>query len=315
MHDGSYSYRVGDATVRRIDESTLADVEPAKLYPDLDGAALKEHGPRLTAGSYNPDNGRLIQSLHSWLVRVGGRTILIDTATGDGKDLPPPLGHLQTPYLERLAAAGVRPEAVDSVLLTHLHADHVGWNTRRENGGTGRWVPTFPNARHVLSRVEQRYLASLTGGEPAPDLPPPALGTPVRTPTASVYAESIAPVIAAGLTDFIEVDGGEWADGFSFHPTPGHSVDHATIRLRSRGEEALFLGDVFHHPLQVYRPDLRSVYCEFPEPARTSRRWALEYAADRHCLCFSSHFAETSAGRITRRGDGFAWRFVQPQPR
>ncbi len=303
------TYRVGDATVTRIPELDFDGVDPAALYPDLDPAALADHGPQLTAASYDPVTGRLNQSIHSWLVRVPGHVILVDTATGNGKDLPsaPRLDHLDEPYLERLAAAGVAPEEVDTVLLTHIHADHVGWNTRRESG---RWVPTFPRARHVFSRVEQRYNAALSGGESAPDLPPPALGRPARMPTPGVYAESMIPIIAAGLAEPIDVDGCDVLDGFSFHPTPGHSIDHASIRLRSRGEEAWFLGDVMHHPLQVYRPDLRSCYCEFPDPARASRLRMLEQVAAAGALCFTTHFAETSAGRVIGRDGGFRWQFT-----
>jgi glyoxylase-like metal-dependent hydrolase (beta-lactamase superfamily II) len=118
------------------------------------------------------------------------------------------------------------------------------------------------------------------------------------------------PIIEAGLAQLIDVNGAELLDDFSYLPTPGHSVDHASIRLRSRGQEALFLGDVLNHPLQVHLPDLRSVYCEFLEPARASRRWALEYAAELHSLCFSTHFPESSAGRISRHGDTFHWQYV-----
>ncbi len=309
MTPSTQTYQVGDATVTRILELSLPQVAPQDLFPDLEANTLAEHGHQLTPGSYDPRTKRFALSIHTWLVRLPGRTILVDTSTGNDKTVPenPALDHLHGPFLARLAAAGVRPEEVDTVLHTHLHVDHVGWNTHLE---AGRWVPTFPNARHVFSRREQRYLASLYGGEAAPDLPPPALGVPMKRPYRFIYQQSIAPVMEAGLAQMIDVDGTERADGFAYLPTPGHSVDHASVRLRSQGQEALFLGDVLHHPLQVYRPDLRSVYCEFPEPARASRRWVLNYAAEHGCLCFTTHVAESSAGYVRREGDGFAWQFA-----
>ncbi|MBR1222388.1 MBL fold metallo-hydrolase [Bradyrhizobium sp. U87765 SZCCT0131] len=303
------SFRVGDALITRIPELRWDDTDPAVLYPDLDAAALRDHGPSLSAGSYNRATGRLAQGTHSWLVRHAGLTILVDTATGNGKSLPaaPKLHDLRTPYLDHLRAVGVAPEQVDLVLISHIHADHVGWNTSWRDGA---WVPTFPNARHLYSAIEARYGASNDGLAPAPDLPPAALGPPDHPPLPLVYRDSMQPVIAAGLGQAIVVDGSEVAEGLSFHPTPGHSIDHASIRLRSRGEEAWFMGDVLHHPLQVYRPDLRSGYCEFIAPAERSRRWLLAQAADSGGLCFSTHFAETSAGHVRRRDGGFTWQFA-----
>ena len=303
-------YHVGTATVTRIDEIPLPNGVPASLYPDLDAGALEEYGRFLSSGSYDPKASTFTQSVHTWLVRFSGYTILIDTGVGNGKTTPtaPRFDHLDLPYLDRLSAAGVHPDQVDLVLLTHLHLDHVGWNTRFENGRG--WVPTFPNAKYIFSRTEERYNASLSGHKPAPDLPPAALGKPVRQPSSHMYDESVAPILESGLAQLIDVGGAELLEGLSFLRTPGHSVDHASIRLRSSGQEALFLGDVAHHPLQVYRPDLRSVYCEFPEPSRASRQWVLCYAAEKRALCFTSHFAESSAGYISPRAAGFQWQFA-----
>ena len=303
------TYQIGGATVTRIDEIPLPNVDPSVLYPDLDPSALERYGRFLGDGSYDGNAGTLTESIHTWLVRFSGYTMLVDTGVGNSKTLPatPQFGHLDLPYLDRLLAAGVQPEMVDFVLLTHVHMDHVGWNTRFEDG---RWLPTFPNAKYIFSRTEQRYNASLSGHKPAPDLPPPTLGKPVRQPAPNVYEQSVAPIIESGLAELIDVGGAEFLDGISFLPTPGHSVDHASIRLRSGGQEALFLGDVMHHPLQVHRPDLRSVYCEFPEASQASREWILSYASENHALCFTSHFAESSAGYVSRGTEGFQWQFA-----
>lgn len=308
MRGRNRTYRIGDAAVTRIDEQTLNVFSRAALYPRSDPAALERHRTTLGPGAVDAETGILIQSIHSWLVRTPRHTILIDTATGNDKHRPDVavFDRLNEPYLARLAEAGVQPGDVDYVLLTHLHADHVGWNTRL---AADRWVPTFPNARYVFSKCEQVHNEALADGT-IPEQPDPALGPMVRTPLTGVYDDSVRPVIAAGLADLIEIDGEEYLDGLSFLRTPGHSIDHASIRLISQGEEALFAGDVMHHPLQVYELALASCFCEFPQAALTSRRWALEQAAERGATVFTTHFAETSAGRVTRAGDGFTWQFL-----
>lgn len=302
------TYHIGDVAVTRIDELTLNAFSQPELYPGSDASALARHRGAFGSGSVEGATGTLIQSTHSWLVRTPHHTILIDTATGNDKHRPgvPLFDRLHEPYLARLADAGVQPADVDYVLLTHLHADHVGWNTRLE---AGRWVPAFPNARYVFSRREQAYNAALANGG-TPDQADPALGPMARTPLAGVHDDSVRPVIEAGLADMIEIDGQAFLDGLSFLRTPGHSIDHASIRLVSRGREALFAGDVMHHPLQVYEPGLTSCFCEFPQAGLASRLWALEHAAERDATVFSTHFAETSAGHVTRTGGRFAWQFV-----
>ena len=301
-------FQVGDARVTRIDEFRTDEIDPNFLFPQGQDR-LREHSASLPRDAYDPDRGTLALSVHAWLVQLPGRTVLIDPGVGNGKNLPGTMfDHWDTPFLDRLAAAGVRPDQVDIVLMSHLHVDHVGWNTRFEDG---RWIPTFPKARHVLSRVEQRYNAALEGVTPAPDLPPDGFGPPVTTPYLGVYGESVAPILDAGLADVLDqVEGAEVADGLSLLSTPGHSVDHASVRLRSRGEEALFIVDVMHNPLQTYAPELRSVFCEFPNSAHASRLRILEMAADSGAICFTAHFAGSSAGRISRRGDRFAWQFA-----
>lgn len=208
--------------------------------------------------------------------------------------ISPQLNRLKLPYLERLKAIGVTPEMVDYVILTHLHVDHVGWNTHLVEG---RWEPTFPNAKYVFSKAEDSFYSN------------PENYTEGNRVKCIIYKDSILPVIQSGQAEIIEPSGEEFLKGIVFYPVPGHSIGQMAIGLTSNGEEALFGGDIMHHPIQVYRPEWNSVYCVDTEKARVSRRWALEYLADRHALFFSSHFAETSAGRVTREGDRFMWRF------
>lgn len=290
------TYRVGDASVTKIEEVRLNGAAPSFLYPAWDPAELEPNQHWLTPSNMDAATGNLIQSIHSWLVRTPDHTILIDTGTGNDKERPQfqVCDHLNTPYLQRLAAAGVQPEDVDYVLHTHLHVDHCGWNTRLVEE---RWVPTFPNARHVFSKAEEDYYGS------------PASHNEVNVPSRGVFEDSVLPIIESGQAERISNEGGDYLDNFTFHPTKGHSIGHMSIELRSNGHAALFTGDVMHHPLQVVRPDWNSVFCEWQDEARESRRWVLEQAAGRNLLLFTPHFAETSAGYITRHGDRFAWHY------
>jgi glyoxylase-like metal-dependent hydrolase (beta-lactamase superfamily II) len=308
-----HRFRVGDALVTKIPELNLDGVAPAFLYPDADPGAVVDAAARCSAGSYDVATSSLRQSTHSWLVELDGRVILVDTASGNDKDRPtiPVLDHLAVPYLERLASAGVAPEAVDIVLMTHVHADHVGWNTRLREG---QWVPTFPKATYYFSAVEASYGAALEAGDEAAAgalRDAAALGPMARLPAPGVYADSIAPIEAAGLARRIEIDGREVVPGFSYLAMPGHSIDHGAIVLRCGSALALFWGDVLHHPVQVANPAWNSAYCEFPQAAARSRREALTLAADTGAIVFTTHFAESSAGHVRRQRDGsLAWTFA-----
>jgi len=287
------THRVGDITVTRVCELYGPGFAPAFLFPAWDQAVLDEHRGWMIPGCLDEAGGRFVSSIHSWVVRTHLHTVLVDTCVGNHKHRPslPRFHELRLPFLDRLAAVGVVPEAVDYVLCTHLHADHCGWNTKLVDG---RWVPTFPNARYVFSKAEQSHWSGSAGHDGF---------------NAGVYTDSVLPVIEAGQA--LVIDGeGEIEDGVTLHPTPGHTAGHMAIRLRSNGEEALFSGDIMHQPIQIYHPDWNSRFCEQAEAARASRRWVLDHAAERRAILFSSHFALSSAGRVDRHGDRFSWRFL-----
>ncbi|POZ60193.1 MBL fold metallo-hydrolase [Chromobacterium alticapitis] len=284
------TYRIGDATITKVTETLLTELTPGFLYMDWKEQAAQEQA-RLR--DFLDDGGaRVTLSIHSWVVEWHGQTILIDTGIGNDKQRPfNPLFHMQrAPYLERLAALGIRPEDVDHVLLTHLHADHVGWNTRLENG---RWVPTFPQARYAMPQGDIDHFA-----------------TPAGAARRMVFEDSVAPVIAAGQAVAISAEGGPYLDGFRFHPTPGHCAGHMSISLSSRGQTALFIGDAMHTPIQVYRPEWNSAFCGEQDAARRSRRWLLDFAVEREATLFTAHFADSSAGQVSRQKEGFAWRYL-----
>ena len=290
------AYRVGDASVTRIPELLLRSFKTTDLIPDWQPGIADQHDGWMVPDCLDAAHAHVVVSTHGWLVQTPRHTVIVDTAVGNGKTRSmAAFDHLQVPWLERLAAAGVEPEAVDLVLLTHLHTDHVGWNTRLVDG---RWVPTFPNARYILPQGEQDRLAALVEAQG------------LDTPKTAFYADSVLPVIEAGQVSFVGPDGGEPVEGFVFHPTPGHSAGHMSISLASGGAYGFFSGDVMHHPIQVYCPEWSSVFSEAPERGRASREWALNHMADTGALVFSSHFPGSSAGRVSRTADGFGWAFA-----
>ena len=288
-------HRVGAATITRIDE-TVFPLAPERLFPawtEDHGRALAE---RFAAESLDLTLRRVPLKTHLWLVELDGHTIVVDTGIGNGKSRPfsALFDCLDNPVLERLEAAGFHTEQVDYVLLTHLHVDHVGWNTHRREG---RWVPLFENATYVFGERERDFFA-----------------TPEGAPRRMVFEDSVAPVIGAGQARTVPDAGAEVLDGIRFIPTFGHSAGHMAIEIRSRGETALFSGDVMHSAVQVHHPHWNSMFCQHPEQARASRLALLERAAETGATVFAAHFAETSAGVITRAGDGFEWTYTRPVP-
>ena len=278
----------------RIPEKIIKGFAPEKLYPEWQKQVADRHEDETPGVCWDDQRKTLVLHTHSWLVQTGNHTVLIDAGIGNDKTRTSPMfDHLHEPYLQHSAAAGCQPADVDYVLLTHLHLDHVGWNTRLVDG---RWVPTFPNAKYVFSRAEDEQFSG-PGGRARPNY--------------ELYEDSVLPVIEAGQAEMPEPGGGEFIDGFFFHPTPGHSMDHLSISLTSRGETAFFAGDVMHLPIQVAVPGLSSMFSADPARGETARRWALEYAAEHRATVFTSHFPGSSLGQIICQRDHFQWQFLE----
>ena len=303
-------FHVGKTTIRKIPELDLNGFTLAQLLPAVDLRLPERHPEWLPKGTIDGNNALL--SVHSWLVHHEGMTILVDTGAGNDKSRPqqPVLDHLNNPFLERLAEAGVLPEMVDYVLHTHIHSDHVGWNTVLVEE---QWKPTFPRAIHLCSRLEWNYGRALADGDEhkiSALRDEAGLGEPVRIPISGSFDDSMLPLESTAQTRFISLNEGEVLPGIRFLPTPGHSIDHAAIELKSEGQIAIFGGDVMHHPLELYDTRLVSTFCEFPDTARQSRLQLLERSASHQALYFSAHFPLTSAGSVTKTGDRFHWTFA-----
>ena len=281
------SWAVGDHTVRRIDEVALSAPTGAWLLPGAT-ADLVGRTPWLSP-EFADAQGVLRLASHSFAVEVDGMRVLVDTGIGNGKPRANPAWHnLNSDYEARLRAAGFAPESVDLVILTHLHADHVGWNTRAEGGS---WVPTFPNARHLVSRTEWDYWA----------------GVDMEEARRQMFRDSVHPVREAGLFDVVEVadEGTAVAPGIRLLPTPGHTPGQVAVELSSRGERALVTGDSIHHPVQMAHPELCSCVDIAPELAARTRNRVLGALAGTSTLLLGSHFPPPTAGHVRRDGGGY----------
>ncbi len=290
-------WQVGSATVQRIEEQIGPANVPVDVYfPTLERDVLKQHLDWLAPNHYSPETDRFITSIHSWLVRTQRHTILIDCCAGNHKDRPwtPRFHQLNTRYLDRLAAAGVQPDEIDYVCCTHLHADHAGWNTMLRDG---RWVPTFPRAKYIFSRVEAEYWD-------------PSLNPSIALdPRGAVFIDSVLPVIVQGQA--ILVEAGYTFDDFTLEAAPGHTPGHAVLALASAGRSALFCGDAIHHALQVYAPHWNHMADENPVQAQETRLKLLQRCADEKCLLFPVHFGAPHVVRVDRTGAAFQPTFVE----
>jgi glyoxylase-like metal-dependent hydrolase (beta-lactamase superfamily II) len=244
------------------------------------------------------ERGRLKMSIHALVVETPTRRILVDTCLGNDKENRriPTWNKLQTSFLSDLVAAGYARETIDTVVCTHLHVDHVGWNTMLVGD---RWVPTVPNARYLMGRIEYAHWMT-------PTLPSPACGGGKGggDDMIAVLADSVAPVWDAGLVDLVETDH-RICDEVSLVPTPGHTPGHVSVRLASQGEAALITGDFMHHPCQIARPEWSSTADSDPKWARRTREQMLSNLADTPTLVIGTHFAGRTAGHIVRDGDAF----------
>lgn len=287
--------KVGAVEIGRILDSSLLGFTAQKWFPDFDRQLLRPHEHWLCPHHYDPECGRIPMPVHSWLLRVGNYNVLIDTCMGNDKNRAEfaEMHMLTNRYLERMAALGLTPEDIDYVLCTHLHVDHVGWNTRLENG---RWVPTFPNAQYVLSRREYAAAKNEAANADAPAF--------IR----NTFEDSIFPVVEAGKACLVD-DVHELLDCLTLRSAPGHSPGHVRIELKSQGAVAVFAGDILHSPIQIPLWPWSSVVCWNQAMAATARRELLEFCCAENALLIPGHFEAPHVGRIKQAGSTFAIEF------
>ena len=280
---------LGEVTLDRVVEIGRSAYPTASMLPDSTPEAIARHHAWLKPDFWDDAVGDLGARIQTWIVRTPATTVLIDTGVGNDKARPDsPAWHMREgAWLDDLAAAGLTPERVDVVLCTHLHVDHVGWNTRWDGA---RWVPTFPRARYLFAGEEWEFWKweAASGREPY-----------------GCIADSVVPVVEAGQAELVSathaVD--PW---LTLEPSPGHTPGHVSVRLRTRAGEAVFSGDVMHRTVQVAEPQWSSRFCWDPRAAAVTRREFVERHADSGVLVLPAHFPRP--GRIVR--DGAGHRFV-----
>lgn len=278
--------RLEGLTVTPLTDLPRFDIALGTLLPGADPAALAG------LGWLGPDalsGGMVHLVIRSWLIRMPGVNILVDACVGAGKDRPlRPEWHRRdgTAFLAALAAEGLDPDDIDIVFCTHLHADHVGWNTRLEGG---RWVPTFRRARHLVGRREYLHWQAAARADPAAGH--------------GSFADSVLPVMAAGLMELVG-PGFSPAPGLRLDAAPGHSPGHMVLHV-DHGAGAVLCGDVLHSPVQLARPDWSSAFCSDPARARRTRRALLAAVAARGSHLVPAHFPDPGWCRIRADGAGF----------
>jgi glyoxylase-like metal-dependent hydrolase (beta-lactamase superfamily II) len=282
------TWRIGRVEISRLVELWRFDDDLAMLLEGGHPGMLLER-PWLAPDHATPE-GRMVINFQGFLIKVGNRRIIVDSCIGSDRQREYAVFcNLQSQFLEDLATLGVAPDDVDTVLCTHLHFDHVGWNT---HWVAGRWVPTFPKARYLFGKTEHEHWMMLrdTGGY-----------HDVRH-----LKECIDPIVERGLADFVGMDH-RISDEIWLEPSPGHTPGHVSVHIASEGQDAILTGDLMHHPLQIALPRHPARFDMNRDAGADTRARFVERYRNRAALVIGSHFSGPTAGWIVPEGDG--WRF------
>ncbi len=279
---------LGNISISRLIEMEGPFVEPNMLFPDATEEGMTKHKNWL-APQFVAEDGRLIMSIQTYVVKTRHHTILVDTCVGNDRQrtIFPDWNMMNGPYLQDLAALGVNPDQVDYVLCTHLHVDHVGWNTQLVDG---KWEPTFPNAKYLFAKKEWEFWKSeyeRSAEHPTDD---------------GSIADSVIPIVEANKAVLVDEDHAI-DDELYLSPSPGHTPGHVCLNLQSNGEKAVMTGDMMHHPVQCSEPQWSTGFCIDPVAAANVRRSFLESHCDQDIIVLAAHFLAPNGARIIQNGD------------
>ncbi|WP_445490642.1 MBL fold metallo-hydrolase [Rhodopseudomonas sp. RCAM05734] len=288
-------FDLGDITIHRIIEQETTFLPALELLPGLTPEVLDENRAWMRAIGALDAQDVLMLCFQSYVVRTPHHTILVDSRIGNDKPRPRPTWNMKSDdtYMRALAAAGLGVEDIDVVMCTHLHVDHVGWNTRLLDG---RWVPTFPNARYVFGKTEFDHWTAQNA----------------TTPVAP-FADSVLPVVEADRADIV-ADDHEIGDHVRLMLTPGHTPGHVAVVFGRGRDDAVVSGDLMHSPIQTRYPEMSVKFDVDQALSAATRRNFLERYCDTETLCCTAHFPSPSVGKIRRRGSGFSCDAVAANP-
>jgi glyoxylase-like metal-dependent hydrolase (beta-lactamase superfamily II) len=289
---GSVVVRTGETTIHRIEEIYGPGFRASALFSEFDAGIFDSHPELQRDWGYDVANTRPMAGIQTFAFRHRGKLVLVDTGAGNGKSRAPEFptfDMLDTPFLQRLRDAGVDPQEVDYVFCTHIHVDHVGWNTHLADG---EWRATFPRARHIIGRAEFDHWSD--GGAGLKFMP---LGT-------RVMEDSVLPLVEQGLVDFVE-PGDEILQGLRVGSVPGHTAHQLSLTVDTGERPVIFVADAFHQPAQIMRPNWSTRYCEAPDQSSATRRQLLEMCAATGAVMVPAHFGRPYACTVERAADAY----------
>jgi glyoxylase-like metal-dependent hydrolase (beta-lactamase superfamily II) len=288
---------LGRMTVRKVFEMESGP-PMTMILPEVTTADLSELAKWHSDDSLGatPEQSAFTMSMHSYVLQLDGLTVLIDACNGDHKQRSiPDVDRVETPFLANLTALGLTTDDIDLVLCTHLHFDHVGWNTRLESG---KWVPTFANAKYLFSQRDFEHFGSQE----------------LVDDHWRAFRDSVLPVYDAGRAELVDADRivhREIGDGVWLEAAFGHSPGNFSVLAQAGAERAIFWGDVIHHPVQMICPTVAMSFDNDAATARATRLRVLNQAVEEGLVCFPAHFRDPSAGRVLRDGEKFRYHFIE----
>ncbi|MBT3915679.1 MAG: MBL fold metallo-hydrolase [Rhodospirillaceae bacterium] len=282
---------VGSTSIRRVVDLESLPFAANMIYPDAVPSELQELSSRFGAQHFDQNSFDLLLSFHAFLVRNGKHTILVDLCCGNDKDRPTrPAWHMRNgPFLDNLAKAGVQPTDIDFVMCTHLHADHVGWNTQLIDGA---WVPTFPKAQYLFAEKEFTHWQREHEKNP----PEPVLY--------GSYLDSVLPVIDSGQAQLVKSNH-QVDNGIHMEAAYGHTPGNVIIHVEDTDGHAILCGDAIHHPIQLAHPEWSTNFCTDPVQSRETRMAFLNDYADTQTAILPAHFQAPDYGRIEQDGKSY----------